>query len=279
MSFRITHVIGLVTICSGVASFRPAVAQLSPQDGYTSDGRYRVQTEILSYLWLPATSGSVSFDAGNRSRSVDFDSGPPSPSDLAHSLHNAALAEGLLRYGPFSAELGLNWVFGFNTSAFQLTRLGTSGSASESVKLFSAAPGFGYQVYSGQVGDVPLTVDARAGFSVLSWKATSKFARSPLDGLDVSHTFVQPWIGFRASIYPWKDWRFELAATGDGFSVDGGVWGWSASALASYSMTSWLDVTGGFRALATDGRNNGSTVMRSLDLTAYGPVVGLGVRF
>ena len=49
-------------------------------------------------------------------------------------------------------------------------------------------------------------------------------------------------------------WR----AMAEGFGVDGGVWGWGASALVSYSVTRWLDVTGGIRALASYGRGNGS---------------------
>ena len=39
----------------------------------------------------------------------------------------------------------------------------------------------------------------------------------------------------------------------EGFGVNGGVWGWGASALVSYSITRWLDVTGGFRALEFEG--------------------------
>ena len=67
---------------------------------------------------------------------------------------------------------------------------------------------------------------------------------------------------------------FELAAIAEGFGVNGGVWGWGASALVSYSITSWLDVTGGIRALSSRDRRNGS-----LDITAYGPVLGFGFRF
>jgi hypothetical protein len=86
--------------------------------------------------------------------------------------------------------------------------------------------------------------------------------------------------GFRADIYPWKNWRFELGAMVEGFSVDGGVWGWGASALASYSINSWLDVTGGIRALGSNGRGNSSGAFkRSIDFTAYGPLLGVGITF
>jgi hypothetical protein len=146
--------------------------------------------------------------------------------------------------------------------------------------LLRIAPGIGYKVYSGEFAGVPTTVDARVGFSVLSWNLTSKFEGSPFSGVDVSHSFAQPWAGFRADFYPWGDWRFELAAIAEGFGVSGGVWGWGASALVSYSITNWLDVTGGIRALGSNGRGNGAgPLKRSIDFTTYGPVIGFGLRF
>ena len=51
----------------------------------------------------------------------------------------------------------------------------------------------------------------------------------------------------------------------EGFGVNGGVWGWGASALVSYSITRWLDVTGGFRALDSKGRGNGSGPFKRSD--------------
>jgi hypothetical protein len=97
----------------------------------------------------------------------------------------------------------------------------------------------------------------------------------------VSRSFAQPWAGFRADFYPWTDWRFELGAMAEGFGVNGGVWGWGASALVSYSINKfWLDVTGGIRALGSSGRGNGSGAFKcSIDFTAYGPLLGFGIRF
>jgi hypothetical protein len=140
---------------------------------------------------------------------------------------------------------------------------------------FSGARALGRRGY----GAVPTTLDARAGFSVFTWDASAHFEGSPFRGISVSDTFVQPWLGFRADFYPWRDWRFELGAMAEGFGVNGGVWGWSASALVSYSITRWLDVTGGFRALNSKGRGNGSgPFKRSIDFTGYGPVLGFGLR-
>ncbi len=272
-----------VAAAAGLASVlptSPALAQFSARDGYAADGAYRVQVELTPYLWLPATSGTARLGGGVRGKDVNFDTGPPSIADLAHSLHGAVVGYGLLRYGPWSTELDFQWIDAFHKTNFQADPSGPGGTLKNTVTLTSVAPGLGYQVYSGAAGGVPITIDARAGFSVLSWDTSAKIEESPLSGASVSRSFVQPWLGFRASFYPWAKWRFELAAMAEGFGVDGGAWGWGASALVSYSITRWLDVTGGIRALQSNSRANGSGVFeRSLDITAYGPVLGFGVRF
>lgn len=257
----------------------PALAQLSAKDGYAPDGAPHVQVELTPYIWLPAVSGTARV-GGTVGRDFSFDSGPPTPADLAHSLHGAIVGYGLVRYGPWSVELDLQWIDAFHKSTVQIGAVGPSGTLKDTVTVFRVAPGLGYQVYSGELAGVPTTVDARVGFSVLSWDATSKIEETPFSGVSVSHSFVQPWAGFRADFYPWTDWRFELGAIAEGFGVDGGVWGWGASALVSYSITSWLDVTGGFRALGSSGRGNGSGAFsRSIDFVAYGPLIGFGFRF
>jgi hypothetical protein len=273
------------TACLGagiglILSAGPALAQFSPRDGYAPDGSYRVQVELTPYLWLPATSGTARLGGDFVGKDVPFHSGPPTVADLAHSLHGAFVGFGLVRYGPWSIELDSQWISAYHSSTFQASATGPGGSMKDTVKLYRIAPGLGYQVYYGSVAGVPTTVDARAGFSVFSWDVTAKIEQSPLSGVDTSHSFVQPWAGLRVSFYPWRNWRFELAGMAEGFGVDGGVWGWGASALVSYSIVKWLDVTGGIRALNSRGRGNGSGAFkRSLDITAYGPVLGFGIRF
>ena len=200
--------------------------------------------------------------------------------DLAHSLHGALIAYGLLRYGPWSAELDFQWIDVFHKSTIQATATGPGGTVKDTVSLVRVAPGLGYQVYSGALAGIPTTFDARAGLAVLTWDFSAKIEELPFSRVDVSDTFVQPWAGFRADFYPWTNWRFEVSALAQGFGVNGGSWGWGASALVSYSITRWLDVTGGFRALNSKGRGNGSgPFRRSIDVTAYGPVLGFGIRF
>src|SRR5437763_887537 len=82
----------------------------------------------------------------------------------------------------------------------------------------------GYAVCSGQLAGIPTTVDALVGFSGLSWDVSAKIEGLPFSGVSISHSFAQPWTGFRADFYPWRDWRLELGAMAEGFGVDGGVW-------------------------------------------------------
>jgi hypothetical protein len=271
-----------LVIGSGVLiglSASQALAQFSARDGYAENGGYRVQVEIAPYLWLPAASGTARI-GGSLGKDVSFDSGPPTIADLAHSLHGAIVGYGLLRYGPWSAELDVQWIDAFHKGTVQADATGPGGTLKDTVTLFRIAPGLGYQIYSGYLAGIPTTVDARAGFSVLAWDVSAKIEESPLSGISVSRSFAQPWAGFRADFYPWTDWRFELGAMAEGFGVNGGVWGWGASALVSYSINNWLDVTGGIRALSSSGRGNGSGAFkRSIDFTAYGPLLGLGFRF
>jgi hypothetical protein len=260
-------------------SVSQARAQFSARDGYAENGGYRVQVEITPYLWLPAVSATASFGRLPLN-DISVNRPPPSVAQIVDSLHGAFVGYGLLRYGPWSAELDLQWIDAFHKRSLPATAIGPAVTLKEGASVLRIAPGLGYQIYSGGIAGVPTTVDARAGFSVFTWDASAHFEGSPFSGISVSHSFVQPWAGFRADFYPWRDWRFELGAMAEGFGVNGGVWGWGASALVSYSITSWLDVTGGFRALNSKGRGNGSgPFKRSIDFTGYGPVLGFGIRF
>ena len=260
---------------------RPARAQVSARDGYAPDGSYRVQVEVTPYAWLPATS--TNFTLGPRGGIIgSAGSGVPTAAQLANSLHGAFMAYGLLRYGPWSGELDVDWVSA-SQGKTATGPLGNTLHLSTSATLVRVAPGFGYQVLSGGVAGMPATLDARAGFAWFHWSAAIGSLEDPLGGVSDGGSFVQPWLGMRASVYPAPLWRVELSALGQGFGVGGGSWGWGASLLVSYSVTKWLDLTGGFRALSSSRVDNNAGPFgrgrRSIDITAYGPVVGVGLRF
>jgi outer membrane protein OmpA-like peptidoglycan-associated protein len=292
MKLRSTSLVSLsaMALCFAI---KPAHAQYyTNHDGYTDSGQYRVQVELSPYLWLPATSGSVGFahpaiidrihDRTGRA-SGEFSTSVPSLNSLTESLHFSFMGDGLLRYGPYSVETDLQYVSGFASKTLFTTPDGGLYRVHADASFVRIAPGLGYQVYSGDVFSIPTSVDARAGFAYFAnWKNLQ--GEGNLTGeIGDSGNFIQPWLGTRIDFVPSPNWRVELTAMVQGLGVSNGSWGWGASAIVSYAVSSWFDVNAGYRALNTE-RNQGDvntpgTSKRSLDLTAYGPVVGFSLRF
>ena len=264
------------------ASTGAALAQpVSAQDGFAANGTYQWNFELDPYLWLPAASAS--FAAG---RNGQFTGGTttsvPSISDLFQTLHGAFMGAAITRYGPFSGEVDIQWVDGAQGKTVGPGPGGNFGHLSLSASYVRVAPGFGYEVWNGALAGLPLTVDARVGFAYFSWSAKATSLFDPV-GVSPGGSFVQPWLGFRASLYPAERWRVELAALGQGFGVSGGSWGWGTSLIGTYSVNSWFDVNLGFRALSSSRYDDDVGVLggrqRSFEFTAYGPLAGVGFRF
>ena len=280
--------LGGMAFLAALAVAVPARAQyFSNRDGYTDAGGYRVQVEIDPYLWLPATSGNVDFARSDVSNHIsgDFSTEVPTLQKLANVLHFSFMGAGIVRYGPYFGEIDLQYI---NASQSQTLRTGPLGEHSLRVNLGAeitrVAPGIGYTVYSGNLGSVPTYVDARAGFAYFSSSTTLKGEDRLQGEASVSGDFVQPWLGARIGFVPTPRWRVELGALVQGMGVDGGSWGWGASAVASYAFTSWLSADLGFRALNTDNRDFGGSrtagdSARTMNITAYGPLAGIGLRF
>ncbi len=279
------HHSGCLALACVLALTLPGVtalaAEVSAQDGFGPNATYQWNLELDPYLWLPASSSS--FAAGHNGQfGADVTTGVPSISDLFQTLHGAFMGAAITRYGPFSGEVDLQWVDAAQGKTVGPDAFGRSAHLSLSASYVRVAPGLGYEVYNGALGAMPVTLDARAGFAFFTWsaKATSQF--DPV-GVSPSGSFVQPWLGFRASLYPAERWRVELDALGQGFGVSGGSWGWGSSLIATYSFNSWFDVNLGFRALnstrydANAGPLNAG--QRAFEFTAYGPVAGVGFRF
>ena len=266
-----------LAVCTSAALAEP----VSPRDGFGANGTYQRNFELDPYLWLPAASAS--FAAGRNGQiSGGATVGVPSVSDLFQTLHGAFMGAAITRYGPFSGEVDIQWVDAAQGKTIGPGPGGTSGHLSLSASYVRVAPGFGYEVYNGALGGLPLTVDARAGFAWFSWSAKATSLFDPV-GVSPSGSFVQPWLGFRASLYPAERWRVELAALGQGFGVSGGSWGWGSSLIGTYSFNSWFDVNLGFRALSSSRYESNTGLLdggqRSFKFTAYGPLVGVGFRF
>ncbi len=201
----IASVIGCLVLAVAAG---PARAQLSANDGYAADGSYKLQVEITPYLWLPATD--TKFDLGPNSRiSGSVSSGVPSAAKLASSLHGAFMGYTLVRYGPWSAELDFDWVEATSNNKFVSGPLGNTIGITAGASMVRVSPGLGYQFLNSTVADMPVTVDARAGFAFFHWDATIASGTPSLNG---NSSFVQPWLGGRLAVYPAPQWRVTLDA-------------------------------------------------------------------
>lgn len=244
-----------------------------------------MQVELDPYLWWPGATGSVSFATpiANSRLPGGFNTGLLSPYAIIHTLHAAVIGYGLVRYGPYSAEMDLQYVSASQSQDLPSGPAGRNIRVKAALQLLRVAPGVGYQVYAGDVYGVPTSVDARAGFSFFAtWQSYT--GEEDLAGLSTSNStsFVQPWLGARADFIVSPSWRIEFGGLVQGFGVDGGSWGWGASGGISYAVNNWFSVILSARALSTERFGLGSNtlgVRRSLHLTTYGPIVGIGFRF
>ena len=269
-------------LAMAAASLFPGFASaqfFSTKDGFNPDGTYRVQVELMPYVWLPAVSGSAHLGTST----VDVARGIPSAAQLKDTLTGAFIGAGLVRYGLLSAEIDIQYVSARQSRTLPPDILGRSRSVTESGSLTRVAPGIGLTAASGEIAGIPAMLDMRAGVAWFQWDAKVEANRDLFGGASAGDTFIQPWLGTRASFFPTPRWRVELAGMVQGLGLDGGSWGWGASALASYAITDWVNVTLGYRALdSSRAEGTGQYPLpdrRSLSLLAYGPFIGFGFRF
>jgi hypothetical protein len=261
----------------------PAHAGVSAQDGYGPGGAYQVHVELDFYGWLPATGATINLGNGAQK---NISEGIPSVSELTNVLDGAFMGAALVRYGPWSAVLNVDWVSISQANGLAPDALGLPRSLKTSTSLVRVAPGFGYQIYNGIVGQLPTTLDGQAGFAWFGSDATLDLDRAGPAGaqrvssLSFNGTFVQPWLGVRGAIYPGPRWRLALGAMVQGFGVGGGgSWGWGTDFTTTWAATNWLNLFAGFHALASGRDFSDSEKVSSLRVVAFGPLVGLGFSF
>ena len=235
--------------------------------GYTSTGQYQVHLELSPYLWLPVMDGSFSQPAIQNGASG---------SSLNSSVHSSFMVGGLLRFGPYSAELGIQYAEGASSKPAASAPGGTVRLQTSYVRL---APGLGYQIYRGNIFNIPSSADLRAGFAFYeSWwnlNGEGNLTGAPSGG----GNFIQPWAGTRIDFIPAPHWRIDLNALAQGMGIANGSWGWAASGVISYAVNDWFDVNAGYSAINTQHGQGGGAPKRTLELNAYGPVLGVSFRF
>src|SRR5690348_10110435 len=98
---------GVAAIVLVLLGLLPAQAEVSAQDGYTEDGAPKLHIELAPYLWLPASNAQVTLGNG---ATAATSAGVPSLSQVTNVLTGAFMGLGVLRYGPWSAELDIDYV-------------------------------------------------------------------------------------------------------------------------------------------------------------------------
>jgi hypothetical protein len=280
-SITIIAVFAIVLGLAGLTSKSAHAQYFSNHDGYTDSGGYRVQVELSPYLWLPAISGKIGFahQAVANNISGNFGAGVPSVSSLASTLHISFMGAGLLRYGPYSGEMDLQYVNGSESKTLLTTANETALRVNTEVSYVRIAPGVGYQVFTNDVLGVPVSADARAGFAYFTHSQTLKGEGNLTGEVSDDSNFVQPWLGGRIDIIPAPHWRIEIGTHAQGLGVNGGSWGWGVSIIGSYAFTDRFAADLGFRALSIESGNISGASARRLSITAYGPVLGVSFRF
>jgi hypothetical protein len=274
--------VSTILVALSLASLaREAAAQDFSHDGYTPDGAYQLNVEVDPFGFLPHAAASAS-GLGPRGRAGL--SGSIGPWQIVESLKGALFATGVVRYGPYSAELNIDWVDLSQGKSIAVPRLGTSVHLSGSASAVLVSPGIGYQVYRGAIALAPISVDVRAGFNYFSWSASASTAADVLGGVGGSGDKVTPWIGVRADLFPMPNWRVRFAGDISGLGTNNDNWGWTTSLTLTYLVNNWFDVSIGMTALGTAGVGDhvnliGNTHQRSLHTVQYGPVIGVGFRF
>lgn len=256
-----------------------ASAQFSAREGYAPGGAYRISVELTPYLLLPALDASVGlqhppgFDAS-------VNKPVPSLAQVLDHLNFAFLGEGLVRYGPFSAEADVQYVSAFQKRDFPAGPQGRAATLKSDVSVVRVLPGFGVQVLPVEA-DSPFMLDVRTGFSYFSTDASTGFQNSRFGGISHTTTLVEPWLGLRGTWIISPDWRFTAEAAGTGFGTNGGAWGWNGRVGVAYLVTSWLDVSLGFDGFQTTlpSGSGAAGQAHALRLLSYGPIVGVGLRF
>ena len=263
MKFRYITVVALFATVFAVTGLtaKPAQAQyFTNHDGYTDSGGYRVQVELDTYLWWPGLTGSVHFASPlvNSRTSGDFNTGLFSLQDILHTLHFAFMGSGIVRYGPYSAELDLQYLSVSQSQTLFASAQGGEVRVKSALQLLRVAPGIGYQVYAGNVYGIPTSADARAGFAyTTTWQSYT--GEGVLAGRSSSSNpdFIQPWLGGRVDFIPAPRWRIEIERAGAGFRRR-----WRLLGLGCYGRRLLCDQRMGLREPGRPGAENSAVWTR-----------------
>lgn len=265
----------------GFASQPAAAAGFSPNEGFTADGAYQWHIDLNPAGFAPHIEATAN-GLGPRGQ-VGAD-GSASAWKLLSVLQGAFFGVGVVRYGPYSAEMNIDYVEVGKSESTYAPRLGREVGVNANYTMVLVSPGIGYEAYRGEVASVPASLDVRAGFQYLYSDPSLTTDRNLLGGAGTSSEYVAPWIGLRASVYPTDHWRVSLLGNLGGLGINDGSVNWKTTLLASYLITDWAYVDFGIAAIGLNQIHKDTTVInrqtqQSLHAIGYGPVLGVGFRF
>jgi hypothetical protein len=261
---------------------RPAAAAgFSPDEGFTADGKYQWAVELGMYGYLPHIDASV---GGLGPRGGVGTSSSVTAANLVEALQGGFFGDGLVRYGPWSAEYNVAWVDLAKKTSVSVPALGRSVGLKASMSLVMVTAGVGYEVFRGALDSVPASVDVRGGVQYLYVNPKLSTDANIVGGASADLSATVPWVGLRGAIYPSEKWRVEFIGNLGGLGVDDGSVNWATTLQVSYLVTDWFDLTFGVSAVGLNRMRHhdtllGTTTQQSIHLLMVGPVIGAAVRF
>lgn len=89
-----------------------------------------------------------------------------------------------------------------------------------------------------------------------------------------------PLVGLRLTWNPARRWTFLLRGDIGGFGIgDAAEFAWQTSAGLGYSVTEWMHIFLGYRAIGFDTVTGSGAARGGADLVQHGPLIGLGFAF
>lgn len=256
------HLRTLLSLAAGMALAAPALAADLPPP---PPAEPLWQGTMSVYGWLANVDGDVGVDGFGP---VSISGGG---SSVFEDLNGFLMASGELRYGAWGVFGDFIWL------DLGQQKTSASGYARASVDVSTIA-GTGAVTYA--VVDTPdATVQALAGARVWSVDTNLKLGLNIIEddwavNRDTNIEWVDPLVGVRAN------WRLTEHVTASAVGAVGGFGAgsefmWDIAGTVGYAITPGVIAAIGFRALGVNYESDGDVV----DLTSWGPLAGLTIRF
>ena len=234
------------------------------------------QVDVMPYFWAASLTGDVMVKGLQSHVNESF-------SDLVKYIDAGGMAHAEVMKG--------NWGFFVDGIYLKLSDSGDAfhqkvGFVSGDVKIENWIVELGglYRIGQWPLGDnkkTRLSLDALGGGRYWYLKGTLNFSAPNLGVFldnSASKEWVDPFVGLRMQADLTENLVFQLRGDIGGFGV-GSNFSWNASGVFGYSFTPMVSGWLGYRAMAVDYESGSGANKFKYDVTMYGPIMGLGLRF